>query len=93
MKLGKPLYFIAIIGMIIISVLMFKHNWLFLGYFTALIVFAGFVNYLDIIHNNRVSRSATARKQRRERFQNLSAKEKEEYLDNIERELIENNKN
>ena len=86
MKLGKLLYFIAIIGMAIISFVMIKHGWFF-GYFTALITFAGVINYFDIVETNRRGTNKSYRSRRAAHFNSMTHEQQEEYLDEIEREL------
>jgi hypothetical protein len=88
MKLGKTLYVIAIMGMAIISIFLFKHDLVALGYVSAVLALGALVRLLSVIRETEIAYSAEARKKRRERWQKLTPKEKEMYLDIIEKEFI-----
>jgi hypothetical protein len=89
MKLGKTLYMIAIIGMVIIAAVMFYHNWIAPGFFVSLITLGGVVNYFDILKQTEISYSAEARKKRRDAYNALSKEQQEDILDNIEKAIAE----
>jgi hypothetical protein len=89
MKLGRILYFMAIIIMAIISIIMFENNWNFLGICTGVMSFIGLINYFDIIENNSPKFTKKQRSRRAAHFKSLTHEEQERYLMNIEKEIKE----
>jgi hypothetical protein len=65
MKLKRILDAIAIIGMLIIAVVMFSHNWILAGFFMSLIILKCVVDYFEILHMTDMSYTIETRKKRR----------------------------
>jgi hypothetical protein len=90
MKLGRILYIFAITVFIIGAAFFFYIDWVFAGFFASLFALGAMVRFTEVEQMRKIKYTAEARKKRREAYLAMSKKEQEEFLDNIEKELIEN---
>lgn len=89
MKLGKILYFSCIFITAVLSAVMLKNSWIFLGLLMALAAVIGLISYLDIEYMNQKFTRKTYKSRRTEYFKSLTHEEQEKYLVNLYKEAEE----
>jgi N-glycosylase/DNA lyase len=92
MKFWKIIYWVAIIALVIFSAFAFSLHWIYFGVLSSAVAIGGILNYFDIIANNPHWNASTThnrqlRSRRAEYFRSLSEEEKEEYIEQLEKEL------
>jgi len=95
MKLGRILYLIGIIGMAFMGYVMQKNGWNFMATMMAIMVIAGLVSYWEFVELNPITQPSShrtrirRRQKRAENWKQMTKDQQEFYLDSIENELLE----